>query len=220
MCRFCGTTYAGLHDVVAVCILHMHTCILHPIKTPACPHTHPAPSSPHTTHKMPWMSLSFLTLWLQMVGFADSQASFLVALFTLGCAAGSLLGGYLGMVGVHGWHTTMCAHMCMMYHVHVHEVPRVVHTYTPTCRHRTHHHMYTPHTPPGDRFSRVHPCGRIFVNQLSVLLGLPMCMVLLKGLPWPLLTTPPSAALHWVYASVLLPFGLVASWYGVCRWCV
>lgn len=49
--------------------------------------------------QMPWMSLSFLTLWLQLVGFADTQASSLVALFTLGCAGGSLLGGYLGMWG-------------------------------------------------------------------------------------------------------------------------
>ena len=38
----------------------------------------------------------FFTLWLQLLGFTDYSASVLMALFALGCAIGSAVGGYLG----------------------------------------------------------------------------------------------------------------------------
>lgn len=44
----------------------------------------------------PWQALVFFTMWLQLVGFTDLAASSLMAVFTLGCALGSLLGGRLG----------------------------------------------------------------------------------------------------------------------------
>lgn len=137
--------------------------------------------------QMPWMSLSFLTLWLQLVGFHDSQASSLVALFTLGCAAGSLLGGHLG-VCVWQLRCMLCAELRLpQYHT----------------------------TTTGDRMSQAHPnSGRILTNQLSVLLGLPVSVLLLKGLPWPLLAG--DVSLQWTYSCVLVLFGLVASWCVIC----
>ena len=62
--------------------------------------------------------------------------------------------------------------------------------------------------------SQMHPnSGRILTNQLSVLLGLPVSVLLLKGLPWPLLAG--DVSLQWTYSCVLVLFGLVASWYVV-----
>ena len=44
----------------------------------------------------PWNAMVFFTLWLQLLGFTDYSASVLMALFALGCAIGSAVGGYLG----------------------------------------------------------------------------------------------------------------------------
>ena len=44
----------------------------------------------------PWQALVFFTMWLQLLGFSDLAAASLMAIFTLGCALGSLLGGRLG----------------------------------------------------------------------------------------------------------------------------
>ena len=38
----------------------------------------------------------FFTLWFQLLGFSDLAASVLMAVFTLGCAIGALIGGALG----------------------------------------------------------------------------------------------------------------------------
>jgi predicted MFS family arabinose efflux permease len=38
----------------------------------------------------------FFTLWMQLLGFSDLAASVLMAVFTLGCAVGALIGGALG----------------------------------------------------------------------------------------------------------------------------
>ncbi|CAG9466628.1 unnamed protein product [Pedinophyceae sp. YPF-701] len=43
----------------------------------------------------PWNALIFFTLWLQMLGFTDLQASILMAAFATGCALGLGLGGWV-----------------------------------------------------------------------------------------------------------------------------
>lgn len=45
---------------------------------------------------MPWVALGFTTLYLQLLGFSDMTAAIMIALFSLGCALGSLFGGYIG----------------------------------------------------------------------------------------------------------------------------
>lgn len=45
---------------------------------------------------IPWSALVFLTLYFQLLGMSDAQASFLVALFLAGTAFGGLLGGFVG----------------------------------------------------------------------------------------------------------------------------
>jgi hypothetical protein len=45
---------------------------------------------------MPWVAMGFMTLYLQLLGFADMTAALLVALFSLGAAIGSFGGGYIG----------------------------------------------------------------------------------------------------------------------------
>uniref|UniRef100_A0A061SJ97 Mfs general substrate transporter n=1 Tax=Tetraselmis sp. GSL018 TaxID=582737 RepID=A0A061SJ97_9CHLO len=45
---------------------------------------------------MPWFCVGYLTLWFQLLGFSDFQASLLMAIFSLANAAGSFLGGVLG----------------------------------------------------------------------------------------------------------------------------
>lgn len=44
----------------------------------------------------PWNAIVFFTLWLQLLGMSDFQASIIMSLFLLGCAVGNLLGGLLG----------------------------------------------------------------------------------------------------------------------------
>ncbi len=41
----------------------------------------------------------FFTLYFQLLGFSDLSASILMAVFTLGCAVGALIGGALGKLG-------------------------------------------------------------------------------------------------------------------------
>ncbi|EFN50877.1 hypothetical protein CHLNCDRAFT_55462 [Chlorella variabilis] len=45
---------------------------------------------------IPWSALVFLTLYLQLLGMSDAQASALVALFLAGTAFGGLIGGCVG----------------------------------------------------------------------------------------------------------------------------
>lgn len=45
---------------------------------------------------MPWNAIAFLTLWLQLLGFSDWQASVLSAAFYGASSAGAFLGGYVG----------------------------------------------------------------------------------------------------------------------------
>lgn len=45
---------------------------------------------------IPWQAMAFTTLWLQLVGFSDFQASTILALSALGTAVGGVLGGTLG----------------------------------------------------------------------------------------------------------------------------
>ena len=42
----------------------------------------------------------FFTLYFQLLGFSDLSASVLMAVFTLGCAVGALIGGALGELGL------------------------------------------------------------------------------------------------------------------------
>jgi hypothetical protein len=46
---------------------------------------------------MPWVAMVFFTLWLQLLGFSDLEASTLIATFGAACALGGVLGGNLGM---------------------------------------------------------------------------------------------------------------------------
>lgn len=45
---------------------------------------------------MPWTAMGFWTLYMQLLGFPDVSAATIVALFSLGCAVGSYLGGVVG----------------------------------------------------------------------------------------------------------------------------
>jgi len=45
---------------------------------------------------MPWTAMGFWTLYMQLLGFPDVNAATIVAAFSLGCAAGSYLGGVVG----------------------------------------------------------------------------------------------------------------------------
>jgi len=47
---------------------------------------------------MPWYCMGYFTLWFQLLGFNDFQASLLMAVFQIGNAKGSFLGGWLGDV--------------------------------------------------------------------------------------------------------------------------
>ena len=49
---------------------------------------------------MSWVSLGFMTLYLQLLGFSDMTTAMLVALFSLGAALGSLGGGYIGELAI------------------------------------------------------------------------------------------------------------------------
>ncbi|PRW33724.1 MFS general substrate transporter [Chlorella sorokiniana] len=65
----------------------------------------------------------------------------------------------------------------------------------------------------GDRLGRRlpnSPHGRVLVNQFSVLIGMPMSFLLLKGLPY----GGDMAAHYGVYGMVLFLFGLCISWCG------
>ncbi|KAI7836114.1 hypothetical protein COHA_009993 [Chlorella ohadii] len=65
----------------------------------------------------------------------------------------------------------------------------------------------------GDRLGRRlpnSPHGRVLVNQFSVLIGMPMSFVLLKGLP----SGGDMAAHYGLYGTVLFLFGLSISWCG------
>lgn len=45
---------------------------------------------------MPWVAMVFFTLWLQLLGFTDLQASVLVAVFASACSVGGVIGGNIG----------------------------------------------------------------------------------------------------------------------------
>ncbi|KAI8107478.1 hypothetical protein M9435_002507 [Picochlorum sp. BPE23] len=45
---------------------------------------------------MPWVSMSLFTLWLQNIGFSGRISAHLVAIFSVCCALGGVLGGILG----------------------------------------------------------------------------------------------------------------------------
>eukprot|EP00884_Botryococcus_braunii_P002021 jgi/Botrbrau1/1181/Bobra.0162s0063.2 len=45
---------------------------------------------------MPWVAMVFFTLWVQLLGFSDLQASILMAVFGSACSIGGVLGGNLG----------------------------------------------------------------------------------------------------------------------------
>lgn len=44
---------------------------------------------------MPWNAITFLTLWLQLLGFTDWEASVLSAAFYGATSIGALIGGYV-----------------------------------------------------------------------------------------------------------------------------
>ena len=45
---------------------------------------------------IPWNALVFLTLYMQLLGMSDAEASTLMSLFLGACALGGLLGGVIG----------------------------------------------------------------------------------------------------------------------------
>lgn len=44
---------------------------------------------------MPWNAITFLTLWLQLLGFSDWEASVLSAAFYGASSSGAFIGGYV-----------------------------------------------------------------------------------------------------------------------------
>jgi hypothetical protein len=44
---------------------------------------------------MPWNAITFLTLWLQLLGFSDWEASVLSAVFYGASSSGALIGGFV-----------------------------------------------------------------------------------------------------------------------------
>ena len=44
---------------------------------------------------MPWNAIAFLTLWLQLLGFTDWEASVLSAAFYGASSSGALIGGFV-----------------------------------------------------------------------------------------------------------------------------
>ncbi|WCJ31863.1 Major facilitator superfamily protein [Euphorbia peplus] len=44
----------------------------------------------------PWSALSFLAMWLELIGFSHEKTAFLLSLFTIGCSLGGLFGGIMG----------------------------------------------------------------------------------------------------------------------------
>jgi hypothetical protein len=52
---------------------------------------------------VPWSALAFLTLYFQLLGMSNAQASSLVALFLAGTAVGGLIGGCVGDAAAQRW---------------------------------------------------------------------------------------------------------------------
>jgi MFS family permease len=52
---------------------------------------------------MPWQALLYSTLYLQLLGFPDSEAGALSAAFAAACAAGGLIGGAAGDAAARAW---------------------------------------------------------------------------------------------------------------------
>ncbi|XP_031480617.1 uncharacterized protein LOC116250814 [Nymphaea colorata] len=44
---------------------------------------------------LPWTAMVFFTMWFELIGFGHKSSAALLSLFAIGCALGSLLGGYL-----------------------------------------------------------------------------------------------------------------------------
>ena len=104
---------------------------------------------------LPWNALAYMTLWFQLLGFTDWQASLMRAIFAVGQSLGLLLGGILG-----------------------------------------------------DISSQLFPSsGRILIAQTSVASGLPLSILLFRGLP----QNAASDLLPW-YAMTLAVMGLSISW--------
>ncbi|KAI7839840.1 hypothetical protein COHA_006425 [Chlorella ohadii] len=61
------------------------------------------PNTQGIAGSVPWSALAFLTLYFQLLGMSDSQASALVALFLLGTAVGGLIGGCVGDAAAQRW---------------------------------------------------------------------------------------------------------------------
>lgn len=111
---------------------------------------------------IPWQAMTLFTVWLQILGFKASQASALVALFSLGCAVGNIIGGWLG----------------------------------------------------DEIGSRYENHGRIWVGQVSILCGLPICNVLCTRLTPPCMSDIATPSSWGAYGSTMLILGLMSSWCG------
>ncbi|KAJ4953445.1 hypothetical protein NE237_030277 [Protea cynaroides] len=48
------------------------------------------------TGSFPWSALSFLPMWLELIGFSHKQTAFLMTMFVVACSLGGLFGGKLG----------------------------------------------------------------------------------------------------------------------------
>lgn len=44
----------------------------------------------------PWSALSFVPMWLELIGFSHKETAFLMTVFTVGCSLGGLFGGRMG----------------------------------------------------------------------------------------------------------------------------
>ncbi|KAJ4952731.1 hypothetical protein NE237_029563 [Protea cynaroides] len=48
------------------------------------------------TGAFPWSALSFLPMWLELIGFSHKQTAFLMTMFVVSCSFGGLFGGKMG----------------------------------------------------------------------------------------------------------------------------
>lgn len=129
----------------------------------------------------------FMPPFMQLLGFSDLYAASLVATFSIGCALGGLLG--------EGWFmgsSLVCMHMQGEFQQHVKTLswlrrwPAHAMLAAIVASHFSSHAAWC--LPAGgtlgDRLGRRlpnSPHGRVLVNQFSVLIGMPMSFVLLKG---------------------------------------
>jgi len=143
---------------------------------------------------IPWNAMVFFTLYFQLLGFSDLSASILMAVFTLGCAVGALIGGALGELGL-----CICLMACTAWALDQESMR--LSTLWGT----------------GDHAAQRSPIsGRVYVAQASVFAGLPLSWVLFRMLPLRMTQdAPPSLGTMMAFGFVLTSMGLTITWWAL-----